>query len=79
TEVSLHGINTSRKAKSVTHVSGTKRHLSLKSDTQDRKFQPARSFTSRQLPERFGDCRRLSPVLPSVSNWRAQQIGCCRS
>ncbi|WP_204814886.1 MULTISPECIES: hypothetical protein, partial [Agrobacterium] len=33
TEVSLHGINTSRKAKSVTHVSGTKRHLSLKSDT----------------------------------------------
>ncbi|WP_222012356.1 hypothetical protein, partial [Rhizobium bangladeshense] len=32
TEVSFHGINTSRqKAKSVTHVSGTKRHLSLKS------------------------------------------------
>ncbi|WP_204814884.1 MULTISPECIES: hypothetical protein, partial [Agrobacterium] len=34
TEVSLHGINTSRKAKSVTHVSGTKRHLSLKSDNK---------------------------------------------
>ncbi|WP_208722831.1 hypothetical protein, partial [Rhizobium vallis] len=32
TEVSFHGINTSRqKAKSVTHVSGTKRHLSLRS------------------------------------------------
>ncbi|WP_210289877.1 hypothetical protein, partial [Rhizobium sp. BK196] len=33
--VSFHGINTSRqKAKSVTHVSGTKRHLSLGSGTQ---------------------------------------------
>ncbi|MBR0554054.1 hypothetical protein J5J10_00005, partial [Ciceribacter sp. L1K23] len=33
TEISLHGINTSRqKAKSVTHVFGTKRHLSLRSD-----------------------------------------------
>ncbi|WP_222392066.1 hypothetical protein, partial [Rhizobium leguminosarum] len=32
TEVSLHGINTSRsKTESVTHVSGTKRHLSLRS------------------------------------------------
>ncbi|MBR0558420.1 hypothetical protein J5J10_22215, partial [Ciceribacter sp. L1K23] len=37
TEISLHGINTSRqKAKSVTHVFGTKRHLSLRSD----KFTP---------------------------------------
>ncbi|MFN3549207.1 MAG: hypothetical protein ACK4U0_17105, partial [Mesorhizobium sp.] len=31
TELSFHGINTSRKAKSVTHVSGTKRHLCLRS------------------------------------------------
>ena len=35
TEHCLHGINTSRQiAKSVTHVSGTFRHLSLRSETQ---------------------------------------------
>src|SRR5579864_6069665 len=35
TEHSLHGINTSRQmAKSVTHVSGTTCHLSLRSETQ---------------------------------------------
>ncbi|WP_222356919.1 hypothetical protein, partial [Rhizobium leguminosarum] len=37
TEVSLHGINTSRsKTESVTHVSGTKRHLSLRSGIPER-------------------------------------------
>ncbi|MBB3313989.1 hypothetical protein FHT78_005794, partial [Rhizobium sp. BK196] len=42
--VSFHGINTSRqKAKSVTHVSGTKRHLSLGSGTIVQPIRETRS------------------------------------
>jgi hypothetical protein len=44
---SFHGINTSRKAKSVTHVSGTKRHLFL-----------GRSNIKQTLEHRHDGCRK---------------------
>ncbi|MCZ7940791.1 hypothetical protein, partial [Agrobacterium salinitolerans] len=64
TEVSLHGINTSRKAKSVTHVSGTKRHLSLKSDTP-RPEIPARPIL--HFKTAAGALWRLSPLVTCSS------------
>ena len=48
TEHSFHGINTSRKAKSATHVSGTKRHLCLGSLSG-----PFLSHGSNFLPEEW--------------------------
>ncbi|MCZ7939292.1 hypothetical protein, partial [Agrobacterium salinitolerans] len=76
TEVSLHGINTSRKAKSVTHVSGTKRHLSLKSDSPiaTAACNSSRNFQDRNLAQKPG-CqkpRRLDCIRRLLLEIRAQ-------
>ncbi|WP_222005786.1 hypothetical protein, partial [Rhizobium bangladeshense] len=71
TEVSFHGINTSRqKAKSVTHVSGTKRHLSLKSGIEFAYLNSDRiSGLMESFPKRYAviDTRRTDGLryLPS--------------
>ena len=71
TDLSIHGINTSRKAKSVTHVPGTKCHLCLGSDTPFSVRSRARlSAPGHHLSSGSRDHR--PPALPSA-------IGCARS